>query len=188
MPRPEAEFTILADECKNGKFLTPGRSCQDRDACWPPYVNRRYPKVGSLNESRMDDGLIGGVCAECPDDCNQCELWDKCTECRHTKYLTPDDHCNSTCPETHYPHNPKENDTDSSVGRICVACEGNCSHCVTKTELWTNSACARFAVLEACAQAFTCDVYLQSSAIQGMYPVQEWSAPNAQGRVQFGMS
>ena len=132
--RSEVEFTVLANECRNGKYLTPERSCQDREACWPPYVNRRYPKVGSLNESRPDDGLIGGVCAECPDDCNQCELWDKCTECRHSTYLSPDDRCNDTCPETHYPHNPKENETDSSVGRICVACEGNCSHCITKTE------------------------------------------------------
>ena len=134
--RSEAEFTVLADECKNGKFLSPGRSCQDREFCWPPYVNRRYPKVGSINESRPDDGLIGGVCAECPGDCNQCELWDKCTECRHSKYLTPDDHCNDTCPETHYPHNPNQNQTDSSVGRVCVACEGNCSHCITQTESW----------------------------------------------------
>ncbi|CAJ1378543.1 unnamed protein product [Effrenium voratum] len=133
---PEEEFTILAKQCKNGRFLTPDSSCVEREYCWPPHINRRYPKMGMVDKNRSEDGLIGGECAECPDVCNQCELLEKCTECRHSLYLTPDDQCKATCPATHYPNNPKENDkeADSSIGRECVLCEGNCSTCTTKTE------------------------------------------------------
>ena len=135
---PEEEFTILAKQCKNGRFLTPDSSCVEREYCWPPHINRRYPKMGMVDKNRSEDGLIGGECAECPDVCNQCELLEKCTECRHSLYLTPDDQCKATCPATHYPNNPKENDkeADSSIGRECVLCEGNCSTCTTKTATW----------------------------------------------------
>lgn len=95
-------------ECKDGLFLTANGQCES--TCPDSFFN--LPGT---------DG-IGGVCQLCAENCTKCE-WDRCLECKASKYLTHYKWCTKACPAGYF------EDGEGEVGRVCVACPDNCNTC-----------------------------------------------------------
>eukprot|EP00438_Fugacium_kawagutii_P003051 Skav229454 [mRNA] locus=scaffold397:312250:318842:+ [translate_table: standard] len=100
----------FCSECKDGLFLTPSGQCES--ACPDGFFS--LPGV---------DG-VGGVCQLCAENCTKCEWWDRCLECKASKYLTHYNWCTTACPAGYF------EDGEGDVGRVCLECPENCNTCV----------------------------------------------------------
>lgn len=107
--------------CRKGHYLLHDSACEV--SC--PLGT--YPEKGEMMDEFPEDGLVGGTCNKCPDDCNACLSPEICTECRNSKYLDPDANCTDACPKGWY------GEGEAATGRVCKKCQGDCETCTSAT-------------------------------------------------------
>lgn len=96
------------EQCRNGKYLTPSGWCEA--AC--PH-----------GTYKNGVGAVGNTCEPCPGDSSGCVHAKYATECKNSKFLTPDATCRDTCPVGYYPEGIGE------VGKQCPRCQEHCFSC-----------------------------------------------------------
>eukprot|EP00930_Biecheleria_cincta_P069288 TRINITY_DN57040_c0_g1_i1.p1 TRINITY_DN57040_c0_g1~~TRINITY_DN57040_c0_g1_i1.p1 ORF type:complete len:3579 (-),score=472.83 TRINITY_DN57040_c0_g1_i1:116-10780(-) len=98
----------FAVECADGLYLAPDATCVDK--CPDGYYE-------------LGDGDIGRTCPLCATNCSKCENATVCTECQHSKYLTPDLWCEDECPLGTFHFGT------GTVGNMCKPCSKDCRDC-----------------------------------------------------------
>ncbi|CAJ1459744.1 unnamed protein product [Effrenium voratum] len=142
------EMTIQAQSCQNDYYLD-DKECVQKEKC--PVGT--WPRRGS--EGAQDPGnFIGGVCEECPYNCEACSSPVRCTSCRRNTYLSPEMFCEERCPVGFFEQGTAE------TKRSCQPCSTNCSACESSAFC---TQCTNGAYL---TEDFTCE----PSCPEGFYP------------------
>lgn len=103
------EDATVCTECRNGKYLTPAKWCQDE--CPAGYYH-------------SGNGSVGRECLPCDDLCNLCTSEDECVECKDNSFLTADSKCQVTCPNGFWGKPGIQ-----GLGGVCESCPSTCYTC-----------------------------------------------------------